>query len=87
MALKVSLTKSIAGASERQRATVAGLGLKKFGDVRTLTDSPSVRGMVRSVGHLVTVEEAAVVAPRRERSKPKKIRNRDASRAAAKATR
>lgn len=83
MALKIQLTKSIAGASERQRATIAGLGLKKFGDVRLLADTPAVRGMARAVGHLVSVEVDGSTAPARERTKPRKIRNRDASRAKA----
>ncbi len=36
-----------------QRATLIGLGLNKMHRVRTLEDTPSVRGMIRSVQHLV----------------------------------
>jgi len=42
-----------------QRATLVGLGLNKIGRTKTLEDTPSVRGMIRKVHHLVKVEEAA----------------------------
>jgi large subunit ribosomal protein L30 len=42
-----------------QRATLIGLGLNKIGRVRDLEDTPSVRGMIRKVAHLVTVEDNA----------------------------
>jgi large subunit ribosomal protein L30 len=38
-----------------QRATLAGLGLNKIGRVSVLEDTPSVRGMVAKVHHLVEV--------------------------------
>jgi large subunit ribosomal protein L30 len=40
-----------------QRATLAGLGLNKVGRVATLEDTPSVRGMIAKVHHLVEVVE------------------------------
>ena len=40
-----------------QRATLVGLGLNKMHKTRELEDTPSVRGMIRKVGHLVRVEE------------------------------
>ena len=39
-----------------QRATLIGLGLNKMHRTRVLEDTPSVRGMVRKVHHLVKVE-------------------------------
>ncbi|MBT6313224.1 MAG: 50S ribosomal protein L30 [Alphaproteobacteria bacterium] len=42
-----------------QRATLIGLGLNKIGRVRDLEDTPSVRGMIRKVAHLVAVEDNA----------------------------
>jgi len=42
-----------------QRKTLIGLGLNKMGRVSTLEDTAAVRGMIRSVRHLVKVEEAA----------------------------
>lgn len=38
-----------------QRATLTGLGLGKIGRERTLEDTPSVRGMIRKVQHMVKV--------------------------------
>ncbi|SOE18627.1 LSU ribosomal protein L30P [Hoeflea halophila] len=38
-----------------QRQTLIGLGLNKMHRVRTLEDTPSVRGMIRAVSHLVRV--------------------------------
>ena len=40
-----------------QRATLAGLGLNKIGRVSTLEDTPSIRGMIAKVHHLVEVVE------------------------------
>jgi len=40
-----------------QRATLAGLGLNKMGRTSTLDDTPSVRGMIAKVAHLVEVVE------------------------------
>lgn len=40
-----------------QEATLKGLGLGKIGRTRTLEDTPSVRGMIRAVQHLVEVVE------------------------------
>jgi len=40
-----------------QRATLSGLGLNKVGRVSTLEDTPSVRGMIAKVHHLVEVVE------------------------------
>jgi large subunit ribosomal protein L30 len=40
-----------------QRATLIGLGLNKMHRRRTLVDTPSVRGMIRTVSHLVRVVE------------------------------
>lgn len=40
-----------------QRATLVGLGLNKMHKTRELQDTPSVRGMIDKVKHLVRVEE------------------------------
>ena len=55
--LKVTLTRSLIGRPEDQRATVKALGLKKMHTFVTQDDTPVIRGMVRKVEHLVTVEE------------------------------
>ncbi|MBL8553178.1 MAG: 50S ribosomal protein L30 [Phenylobacterium sp.] len=40
-----------------QRATLVGLGLNRLGRTSTLEDTPSVRGMIAKVHHLVEVVE------------------------------
>ena len=57
--LKVTLSRSSIGCTERQRATLMGLGLRRIGRSRVLENTPAVRGMVKSVLHLVQVEEVA----------------------------
>ncbi len=42
---------------DKQQRTLIGLGLNKLHRVRTLEDTPSIRGMIASVGHLVRVVE------------------------------
>ena len=41
-----------------QRATLVGLGLNRIGRKAVLEDTPSVRGMIAKVRHLLHVEEA-----------------------------
>ena len=41
-----------------QRATLVGLGLNKVGRVSTLEDTPSVRGMIAKVAHMVEIVES-----------------------------
>ena len=53
--LKVKQVRSKSGHTERQRATLIGLGFKKREQVRELNDTPEVRGMIRKVQHLVEV--------------------------------
>jgi len=42
---------------QNQRATLIGLGLNKMHRIRELEDTPSVRGMVNSIPHLVVIVE------------------------------
>ncbi|MDP4092452.1 MAG: 50S ribosomal protein L30 [Bacillota bacterium] len=55
--LKITLVKSINKAKEGQVANVKALGLKKIGSVVEQNDNPQIRGMIRKVSHLVSVEE------------------------------
>jgi large subunit ribosomal protein L30 len=55
--IRVKLYKSINGCQERHRISVRALGLRKLNDVRELTDSPQVRGLVNQVSYLVRIEE------------------------------
>jgi large subunit ribosomal protein L30 len=55
--VKVTQVASGFGRKPGQKETLVGLGLNKIGRSRVLTDTPSLRGMVRKVAHLVKVEE------------------------------
>jgi large subunit ribosomal protein L30 len=56
--LRVTLVKSIITCSERHRATVRGLGLRRLRQTVELKDTPQVRGMIARVGYLVRLETA-----------------------------
>ena len=56
--VQVRWVKSGIGYDRRQRATLRGLGLVRMQQVVTLEDTPSVRGMIHAVKHLVAVEES-----------------------------
>ena len=55
--LKVQQKKGTVGIKANQRETLRTLGLKRIGDVVVKEDRPEIRGMVRTVDHLVAVEE------------------------------
>lgn len=57
--LFVKQTGSPIGREASQRATLVGLGLNKMHKVRELEDTPSVRGMINKVAHLVKIVENA----------------------------
>ncbi|ASR55279.1 50S ribosomal protein L30 [Cellulomonas sp. CW35] len=55
--LKVTQKRSGIGGKQNQRDTLRTLGLKRIGDVVVKEDRPEIRGMVKTVQHLVVVEE------------------------------
>jgi large subunit ribosomal protein L30 len=55
--VRVTQTGSSFGHKPGQKETLIGLGLNKQRRTRELEDTPSVRGMIRKVAHLITVEE------------------------------
>lgn len=55
--IKVTLTRSLIGYSQDQRATVKALGLGKIGTSVLKNDTPTIRGMIHKVEHLVKVEK------------------------------
>ncbi|MFW6598853.1 50S ribosomal protein L30 [Propionibacteriaceae bacterium Y2011] len=55
--VKVSQIRSGIGCKPNHRQTLRTLGLKRIGDVAAHEDRPEIRGMIKSVAHLVTVEE------------------------------
>lgn len=58
MDTKIKVTLNGRPATERLRIILLGIGLKKINSTKVLNDTPSIRGMVAKVSHLVTVEEA-----------------------------
>ena len=55
--VKFTLTKSKIGSTRKIRATLVGLGLTRREKTVIRKDTPEIRGMLRKVEHLVTVEE------------------------------
>ncbi len=56
--LRVTQTGSPIGRPKDQRQTLIGLGLNKLHRTRELEDTPSVRGMIEKIAHLVRIEES-----------------------------
>lgn len=56
--LKITLVRSTIDRTEKQKATVRGLGLRKLNQVVVREDTRAIRGMIRKVQHLVEVEPA-----------------------------
>ncbi|MFH0782075.1 MAG: 50S ribosomal protein L30 [Pseudomonadota bacterium] len=54
--ITITLVKSGIGGTKRVNATLTGLGLTKLNKTVTRKDTPSIRGMVRKVSHLVRIE-------------------------------
>ena len=54
--ITVTMLGSFICCTERQRATLRGLGLARRGRSSVLRDTPAVRGMIEKVRHIVTVE-------------------------------
>ena len=55
--LKITLVKSMIGRPEKHRRVLRAMGLTKLHRTVDLEDTPSVRGMVNKVSHLVKAEE------------------------------
>ena len=55
--LRITLVKSPIGYSKRQKGTIRALGLRRMNQTIEQVDTPTLRGMVNSVSHLVRVEE------------------------------
>ncbi len=54
--LKVTLLRSLSKCTEKQRATLQGLGLRKREQTKILKDTVPIRGMVLKVQHMIEVE-------------------------------
>lgn len=55
--ISVTLKKSMIGRPEKHRKVLRGMGLNRVGRTVLLEDTPSIRGMVQKVCHLVEVSE------------------------------
>jgi large subunit ribosomal protein L30 len=55
--IRIKLERGVIASTERQKRTVWALGLRYRESSRVLKDTPAVRGMVRSVQHLVSLEK------------------------------
>lgn len=53
--IKVKQVRGLIGVRDDHRSCVKGLGLKKIGQISELTDTPSIRGMIKKVAYLVKV--------------------------------
>ena len=56
--IKITQTKSGIGYSQRTKATLRALGIRRMHQSVILPDNPAIRGMVNKLRHLVTVEPA-----------------------------
>jgi large subunit ribosomal protein L30 len=56
--ISITLVNSLIGNKRDQRRTVEGLGLRKINQTVVHEDTPSIRGMVHKVRHLIRVERA-----------------------------
>lgn len=59
--LQVTYAKSCVGYSQRQKDTIRTLGLSRLGETVIVSNSPSIRGMLNAVSHLVEVEPVGEV--------------------------
>lgn len=55
--LRITLVRSTIGRPDTQERTVKALGLRRIRHTVERPDTPSIRGMVTKIRHLVTVEE------------------------------
>ena len=55
--IRITQVKSRIGSTERQKKTLDALGLRKMHNTVIKEDTPQIKGMVRKISHLVTVEE------------------------------
>jgi large subunit ribosomal protein L30 len=55
--ITIKLKKSVISCTEKQKANVRGLGLRRTGSVKTLENTPSVRGMIKKIIHLIDIIE------------------------------
>jgi len=75
VSIRATWKKSAIGYSEDMKATIQSLGFRKLQQTRDLPDTPAVRGMLKKVGFLVSVEGEPWQPPRRGRYKTPRARS------------
>lgn len=55
--IKVKLVKGLPGTTKAVQANVRGLGLRKIGQISELENTPSVRGMIKKIIHMLEVQK------------------------------
>lgn len=55
--LRIKLKKSIIGKPEKQRRIVSALGLRRINHEVSHADTPSIRGMIHKISHMLEVKE------------------------------
>lgn len=69
--LKITLTRGLVAKRYSQEKVIKGLGLRKFGSSVVHADSPTIRGMINKVHHLVTVVPDANATLTKKKSEAK----------------
>lgn len=82
--LKITLTRGLVGKKETQKKVVQALGLGKYGSSVVHADSPTIRGMVTKVSHLVSVETVEGGEHKAKAAKAKKPAAKTAAKGKAK---
>ncbi|MCC6976955.1 MAG: 50S ribosomal protein L30 [Candidatus Melainabacteria bacterium] len=82
--LKITLTRGLVGKKETQKKVVQALGLGKYGSSVVHADSPTIRGMVTKISHLVSVETVEGGEHKPKAAKAKKPAAKAPAKAAAK---
>lgn len=55
--IKIKLTRSKIGKTEKQKRTVEALGLRKIGQIIEKEDTPQIRGMIQKISHMIEIVE------------------------------
>jgi large subunit ribosomal protein L30 len=83
--LKITLTRGMVGKKLTQKKVVQALGLGKYGSSVVHADSPTIRGMVTKISHLISVETVEDGEHKAKAAKAKKPAAKPAAKADAKA--
>jgi large subunit ribosomal protein L30 len=75
--LKITWTKSYIGKPQNQRRVIDALGLRRLNHTVVLGDTPTIRGMVNKVSHLLRVEELEDMERPAARQRSRRTRKTD----------